>query len=67
MQWHVVRLICKLPAGARRRVLFAYFNHRLPNVTEPATFSDKVNWRPDASQLRELTATWVHRRRFSPA
>jgi hypothetical protein len=26
-------------------VLFACFNRRLPNFTEPATFNDKVNWR----------------------
>lgn len=37
--------IYKLPMGARRRALFACFNRRLPNVRNPATFNDKVNWR----------------------
>jgi hypothetical protein len=40
-----IMLICKLPAGAKRRALFAYFNHRLPSFRTPVTFNDKVNWR----------------------
>jgi hypothetical protein len=38
-------LIYRLPAGVERRLLFAYYNRRLPRFGRPATFSDKVNWR----------------------
>jgi TupA-like ATPgrasp len=38
-------LVYSLPAGMERRLLFAYYNHRLPRFGKPVTFSDKVNWR----------------------
>jgi hypothetical protein len=34
-----------LPTGMERRLLFTYYNHRLPRFCKPVTFSDKVNWR----------------------
>jgi hypothetical protein len=34
-----------LPAGIERRLLFTYYNHKLPHFDRPVTFSDKVNWR----------------------
>jgi hypothetical protein len=37
--------ICRLPLGARRRALVACTNYRIPNLRNPATFNDKVNWR----------------------
>jgi TupA-like ATPgrasp len=45
VQSRTIALICKLPAGIRRRVLFACCNRRLPDFRDPRTFSDKVNWR----------------------
>lgn len=38
-------LIYSLPRGLERRVLFAYYNRRLPRFGNPVTFNDKVNWR----------------------
>jgi hypothetical protein len=38
-------LIYSLPVDVRRRLLFAYFNRRLPHFGRPAAFNDKVNWR----------------------
>jgi TupA-like ATPgrasp len=34
-----------MPAGLRRRLLFAFFNRRMPHFSKPKTFNDKVNWR----------------------
>jgi hypothetical protein len=34
-----------LPPGLRRRMLFVYFNRRLPRFIRPVTFNDKINWR----------------------
>jgi TupA-like ATPgrasp len=38
-------LVYHLPAEVERRLLFTYYNRRLPRFGQPATFSDKVNWR----------------------
>jgi hypothetical protein len=38
-------MIYRLPVGMERRLLFVYYNHRLPHFSRPVTFSDKVNWR----------------------
>jgi TupA-like ATPgrasp len=38
-------MVYRLPVGMERRLLFAYYNRRLPRFGRPATFSDKVNWR----------------------
>ncbi|HUC60122.1 MAG TPA: ATP-grasp fold amidoligase family protein [Streptosporangiaceae bacterium] len=38
-------LIYSLPIGLRRRLLFIYFNRRLPRFVRPRTFNEKVNWR----------------------
>jgi hypothetical protein len=50
-------MIYKLPAGIKRRVLFAWFNRRLPRFGRPMTFNDKVNWRilKDRRDLLEWT------------
>jgi hypothetical protein len=37
--------VYRLPAGLERRLLFAYYNRKLPRFSKPVTFSDKVNWR----------------------
>lgn len=49
--------VYKMPAGISRRVIFTYFNRRLPHFSHPATFSDKVNWRilNDRRSLLEWT------------
>lgn len=38
-------MVYRLPAAMERRLLFCYYNHRLPHFGKPVTFSDKVNWR----------------------
>lgn len=38
-------VVYHLPAGAERRLIFSYYNRRLPHFGKPVTFSDKVNWR----------------------
>jgi TupA-like ATPgrasp len=38
-------LIYCLPMGLMRRLLFVYFNRRLPRFDRPASFNDKINWR----------------------
>ena len=38
-------LVYRLPVGVERRLLFAFYNRRLPHFSKPTTFSDKVNWR----------------------
>jgi hypothetical protein len=38
-------VVYRLPVGMERRLLFVYYNHRLPHFGKPVTFSDKVNWR----------------------
>jgi len=38
-------MILGLPVGVERRLLFTYYNRKLPHFTRPVTFSDKVNWR----------------------
>ncbi|MBS2964711.1 hypothetical protein KGA66_16760 [Actinocrinis puniceicyclus] len=37
--------VYRLPAGLERRLLFSYYQRRLPRFGRPVTFSDKVNWR----------------------
>jgi hypothetical protein len=41
----IVNLTYKLPTAASRRALFFIVHRRLPRFRNPATFSDKVNWR----------------------
>lgn len=38
-------MVYSLPVGIERRLLFIYYNHKLPHFGKPVTFSDKVNWR----------------------
>lgn len=38
-------MVYRLPAGVERRLLFVYYNRRLPHFGRPVSFSDKVNWR----------------------
>jgi hypothetical protein len=38
-------MVYHLPVGIERRLLFLYYNRRLPHFNSPVTFSDKVNWR----------------------
>jgi hypothetical protein len=38
-------MVYRLPASVERRLLFCYYNRRLPHFGRPVTFSDKVNWR----------------------
>ena len=38
-------IVYRLPVGLERRLLFTYYNRRLPRFGRPVTFSDKVNWR----------------------
>lgn len=37
--------VYRLPVGIERRLLFLYYNRRLPHFGRPVSFSDKVNWR----------------------
>jgi TupA-like ATPgrasp len=50
-------MVCRLPAGLSRRILFMYINHRIPRFRRPATFNEKVNWRilNDRRQLLEFS------------
>jgi hypothetical protein len=38
-------MVFRLPASVERRLLFTYYNRKLPHFVRPVTFSDKVNWR----------------------
>lgn len=38
-------MIYSLPPGVERRLLYGYYNRKLPRFGKPVTFSDKVNWR----------------------
>jgi hypothetical protein len=38
-------IVYRLPPGVERRLLYGYYNRRLPHFGKPVTFSDKVNWR----------------------
>ena len=38
-------VVYRLPVGVERRLLFSYYNRKLPHFAKPVTFSDKVNWR----------------------
>ncbi len=46
-----------LPLGARRRLLFAKAHHRLPRLTRPVRFTEKVNWRILHDRRPELAWT----------
>jgi hypothetical protein len=50
-------MVYRLPAGVERRLLFGYYNRKLPHFGKPVTFNDKVNWRilHDRRPLLELT------------
>jgi hypothetical protein len=41
----VVALLYKLPSGPSRRALFFYYFHKVPNLRDPKTFNEKLNWR----------------------
>lgn len=45
LRWAARSAIYGLPVGLKRRLLFVYYNHKLPHFNRPVTFSDKVNWR----------------------
>jgi hypothetical protein len=38
-------VVYRLPAGLERRLLYVYYNRKIPRFGRPVTFSDKVNWR----------------------
>ena len=38
-------MVYRLPIGMERRLLFVYYQRKLPRFSKPVTFSDKVNWR----------------------
>lgn len=62
-------MVLRLPAGAERRLLFAYYNRRLPRFTRPVTFSDKVNWRilNDRRPLLEWTCDKLAMKEYAAA
>jgi hypothetical protein len=41
----IVALLYKLPSGPSRRALFMYYFHKFPNIRNPKTFNEKINWR----------------------
>jgi hypothetical protein len=41
----IVALLYKLPSGPSRRALFMYYFHKFPNLRNPETFNEKMNWR----------------------
>jgi hypothetical protein len=50
-------MVYRLPPGLERRLLYCYYNRKLPHFSKPVTFSDKVNWRilNDRRSLLEWT------------
>ena len=38
-------MVYRLPIGLERRLLYVYYQRKLPRFGKPVTFSDKVNWR----------------------
>jgi hypothetical protein len=38
-------VVYRLPVGLERRLLYVYYQRKLPRFGRPVTFSDKVNWR----------------------
>jgi hypothetical protein len=50
-------MVYRLPVSVERRLLFAYYQRKLPHFSKPATFSEKVNWRilKDRRPLLEWT------------
>jgi hypothetical protein len=61
--------VLRLPARLERQLLFAYYNHKLPHFTRPATFSDKVNWRilNDRRPLLEWTCDKMAMKEYASA
>ena len=35
-------MVYRLPVGVERRLLFVYYNRKLPHFSRPVTFSDKI-------------------------
>jgi hypothetical protein len=62
-------MILGLPAGVERRVLFTYYNRKLPHFSRPVTFSDKVNWRilNDRRPLLEWTCDKLAMKEYAAA
>jgi len=62
-------MLFSLPAAVERRLLFTYYNHKLPHFTRPATFSDKVNWRilNDRRTLLEWTCDKLAMKEYAVA
>lgn len=62
-------MIFRLPAGVERRLLFTYYNRKLPHFTRPVTFSDKVNWRilNDRRPLLEWTCDKLAMKEYASA
>jgi hypothetical protein len=60
-------MILGLPAGVERRLLFTYYNRKLPHFTRPVTFSDKVNWRilNDRRPLLEWTCDKIAMKEYA--
>jgi hypothetical protein len=52
-----------------RRLLFTYYNHKIPRFGQPATFSDKVNWRilNDRRPLLEWTCDKLAMKEYASA
>ena len=57
LRWAARSAVYGLPVGLERRLLFVYYNRKLPRFSRPVTFSDKVNWRilNDRRELLEWT------------
>jgi hypothetical protein len=62
-------MVFRLPAGVERRLLFTYYNRKLPHFTRPVTFSDKVNWRilNDRRPLLEWTCDKLAMKEYASA
>jgi hypothetical protein len=41
----MVAAMYKLPTGLSRRALYMYYFHSFPNIRNPVTFCEKINWR----------------------
>jgi hypothetical protein len=53
----ILALLYKLPGGVSRRALYVYYFHKYPNLKNPTTFTEKINWRilKDRRPLLEWT------------
>ncbi|HUN37682.1 MAG TPA: ATP-grasp fold amidoligase family protein [Trebonia sp.] len=61
--------VFRLPPSVERRLLFTYYNRKLPHFSRPVTFSDKVNWRilNDRRPLLEWTCDKLAMKEYAAA